>query len=78
VVGKRDRRMNMVQKMCTHVCKCKNNSCWNHSRNQGRRDKGEWVEGVNSSMKYLIHCKSFCKCPNESPTSTTIKNSSKK
>jgi hypothetical protein len=27
VVGKRGRRMNMVQKMCTHVCKCENETC---------------------------------------------------
>jgi hypothetical protein len=27
VLGKRDRRINMVQKMCTHVCKCKNDTC---------------------------------------------------
>jgi hypothetical protein len=27
-VGRRgDRRVNMVQKMCTHTCKCKNNTC---------------------------------------------------
>jgi hypothetical protein len=26
--------------------------------------KGELVEGVNSSMIYLIHCKNFCKCHN--------------
>jgi hypothetical protein len=25
--GERDRRMNMVQIMYTHVCKCKNGSC---------------------------------------------------
>jgi hypothetical protein len=23
----KDRRMNMVQKMCTHLCKCKNDTC---------------------------------------------------
>jgi hypothetical protein len=27
VMGKRDRRVNMVQKLCTHVCKCKNDTC---------------------------------------------------
>jgi hypothetical protein len=25
--GERGRRMNMVQIMCTHVCKCKNDTC---------------------------------------------------
>jgi hypothetical protein len=27
VVGKGDRRMNMVKIMHTHVCKCKNDTC---------------------------------------------------
>jgi hypothetical protein len=27
LVGKRARRVKMVQKMCTHVCKCKNDTC---------------------------------------------------
>jgi hypothetical protein len=27
VAEKGGRRMNMVQKMCTHVCKCKNGTC---------------------------------------------------
>jgi hypothetical protein len=31
------------------------------------------VEGVNSSMTYLIYCKKFCKCHNVLPPSTTIK-----
>jgi hypothetical protein len=58
---------NTVQKMSTHVCKCKNDTYWNYSRNWGR---GEWrrmVEGVNSSMIYLIHCKNLCKCHNVPP-----------
>jgi hypothetical protein len=25
------------------------------------------VEGINSSMIYLIYCKNFCKCHNASP-----------
>jgi hypothetical protein len=37
VMGKGDRRMNMVPKMCTHVIKYKNDTCWNYFRNQGRR-----------------------------------------
>jgi hypothetical protein len=24
--------MNMVQKLCTHVCKCKNDTCWNFQK----------------------------------------------
>jgi hypothetical protein len=31
------------------------------------------VEGVNSSIIFLIDCKNFCKCHNV-PPSTTIKN----
>jgi hypothetical protein len=31
------------------------------------------VEGVNSSMIYLIHCKNLCKCHNISPLSTIKK-----
>jgi hypothetical protein len=61
-VGTRGRRMNMVQTMYTHACKHKNNTCWNCSRNHD--GGGRWnrtVEGVNSSMIYLIHCKNLCK-----------------
>jgi hypothetical protein len=39
---------------CTHVSKCKNVTCWNYSRNQGREGWRK-VEGVNSCMIYLIH-----------------------
>jgi hypothetical protein len=31
------------------------------------------VEGVNSSVIYLIYCKNFCECINVPPPSTTIK-----
>jgi hypothetical protein len=31
------------------------------------------MEGINSSMIYLIYCKNFCKCHNVPPLSTTIK-----
>jgi hypothetical protein len=31
------------------------------------------MEGVNSSMIYLIYCKNICKCYNVSPPSITIK-----
>jgi hypothetical protein len=39
----------MVQNLCTHVCKCKNDTCWNHSRN------GE-KEGIkeNSEFNYDV------------------------
>jgi hypothetical protein len=32
-----------------------------------RGKKGEMMEGVNSTMIYLIYCKNFCKCHNASP-----------
>jgi hypothetical protein len=33
----------------------------------------EMMEGVNSTMLYLIYCKNFCKCHNVLPPRTTIK-----
>jgi hypothetical protein len=36
------------------------------------------VEGINSSMIYLIHYKNFCKCHNVPPPSTTIKKGEEK
>jgi hypothetical protein len=38
-IRKGRRMVNAVQKMCTHVCKCKNDTCLNYSRNQGRKVK---------------------------------------
>jgi hypothetical protein len=37
------------------------------------KERGREVEGVNSSMIYLMHCKNLCKCYNVPPPSTTIK-----
>jgi hypothetical protein len=31
------------------------------------------MEGVNSNMLYLIHCKNFCNCHNVPPPSTAKK-----
>jgi hypothetical protein len=39
-VRKRCGRVNIVQILCTHVCKLKNETCWKYYRNGGRRDKG--------------------------------------
>jgi hypothetical protein len=64
-VGKVVKRVNTVQKMCTHVWKCKNDTSWHCSRNQGRRDKGEQWR-VNSNMIYLIYHKNLFKCHNNS------------
>jgi hypothetical protein len=38
-----------------------------------REGKMRAVEGVNSSMIYLIYCKNLCKCYNVPPPSTAIK-----
>jgi hypothetical protein len=54
------------KKRCTHVYKRKKYTCWSHSRNEGRGNKGECII-------YLIHCKNFYKCHNVPPPSTTIK-----
>jgi hypothetical protein len=37
--------VNMVEILCTHVWKWKNETCLNYSRNGGRGDKGEWWRG---------------------------------
>jgi hypothetical protein len=72
-VGKRCRIVNMVQILCIHVCKWKNDTCGNYSRNRGKEGQRRMVERVNSNMIYLIHCKNFCKCDNVPSPSTTIK-----
>jgi hypothetical protein len=42
-VGKGHRRVNMVKILCTHICKWKNDTCSNYSRNEGkRRVKEKW------------------------------------
>jgi hypothetical protein len=40
VVGKECGRVNMVQILCSQVCKCKTDSCWNYSRNGGIKQSG--------------------------------------
>jgi hypothetical protein len=45
------RRMNMVQTVCTHVCKCKTDTCLNCSRNQWR---GVGEEKWRGEFKYDI------------------------
>jgi hypothetical protein len=61
VVRKEGRMVNMVQKLYAHVCKCKNCTCSNYFRKEGRVIKRSG-EGVNSCIIYLIHYKNFCKC----------------
>jgi hypothetical protein len=46
--------------LCTHVCKWKNETCGNYSRNGGREIK-ENDGGVNSTV---IYRKPFFKCHN--------------
>jgi hypothetical protein len=46
-----------------YVCKWKNETCWNYSRN-GEEGIKENDGAVNSTMKY---CKNFCKCHNVPP-----------
>jgi hypothetical protein len=38
------RRMNTVQKICTHACDCNEDTCCNYSM-IGRSDEGEWWKG---------------------------------
>jgi hypothetical protein len=49
-VGKQNKRVNMVQILCTHECKQKKDACWNYFLNGRRGDTGG---GVNSIMIYL-------------------------
>jgi hypothetical protein len=51
VAGKGDRRVNTVQTLCTHVCKCKNDTCRNCSTNWGRVIK---QSGREDEFKYDI------------------------
>jgi hypothetical protein len=70
-VGKGCGRVIIVQILCTHVYKWKNDICQNYFGNGGIKENGE---GVNSSMIYFICCKNVCKCHNVPQPSTTIKN----
>jgi hypothetical protein len=51
VVGKGVGGWIPVQIIYTHVCKCKNDTCWNCPRNQGRRMKESTGGG---KFKYYI------------------------
>jgi hypothetical protein len=69
----RVRRMNMVQKKYTgHV-----NAKMILLKLFQESGEGTWkraVEGINSSMIYMIHCKNLCKkCYNVPPPRTIIK-----
>jgi hypothetical protein len=45
--------VNIVQILCTRVCKCKNGICSNYSRIGGEENKGEWYGG-RVEFKYNI------------------------
>jgi hypothetical protein len=68
VLWKRGRRVNKGQKMCIHASKCNNDTYWNYSRYQGRREWRKIVEEMNSHMMYLIHYKNLWKCQQCAPT----------
>jgi hypothetical protein len=68
-VGEKGSRVNTVQKICTHVYKCKNDTYWNYSRNLGEGGWWRMVEEVNSCMIYWIYCKNLWKCHNVPYTS---------
>jgi hypothetical protein len=56
--------------MCTHVCKHKNDTCWNYYK-MGVRGMKE--NGWGGEFMYLICCKNLCKCHKVLPPITTIK-----
>jgi hypothetical protein len=62
----------MVQTMYTHVCKCKNYTCWNFQKS----GEGEWGREVKKRViqVWYIFCKNLYKCHNVPTPSTTIKN----
>jgi hypothetical protein len=62
-------RVNLMQTMCAHGCKCKNDAC---SRSGAWR-LAETSGGGNSSMIYLIYYKNLCKCYKVLPPSTIRK-----
>jgi hypothetical protein len=69
----RGKRMNMAQIMYIHYVNAKMIPVETVPGIGGRRNEGEELEGVNSSMIYLIHCKNLCKSYTVSPSNTTIK-----
>jgi hypothetical protein len=55
------RRVNMVKTFCTYICKWKNETCWNYSRNGEHGGYKKMMEGINSTITYY---KNLCKCHN--------------
>jgi hypothetical protein len=42
--GKGCKKVNMMHILCTHVCKWKNDTCWNYSRPGEGEDRQWWWE----------------------------------
>jgi hypothetical protein len=66
----------MVEILSTHVCKWKNETCYNYSRSGG----GDIIENGGRSkdnMIYMIYCKNLCKCDNVLPAQQKIKKKKK-
>jgi hypothetical protein len=47
-------KLNIVEILCAHVCKWKNVTCWNYSKNVGEEEKRRMMEGVNSVEWYIV------------------------
>jgi hypothetical protein len=58
------RRMNTIQKICTHVRKWKSDYLLKLFQGSGEEGWRKKVEEVNSCMIYLIHCKNQCEFHN--------------
>jgi hypothetical protein len=68
----KSRRVNMMQIIYTHICKCKK---WYLLKQLQESGEGGWkrtVDGVSLSMICSIHSKNLLKCYNVPPPSTTI------
>jgi hypothetical protein len=53
VAGKRGKRVNAVQKMCTHAHKCNNDTCCNYSMNgkEGEiKGNGEFMYNIVDTL----------------------------
>jgi hypothetical protein len=63
VAGKGGGRVNMVQILYTHICKCK--------KLYQLKLFQEWERGIKENnggeSSTMIYCMNFCKCPNVPP-----------
>jgi hypothetical protein len=63
--------------MCTHVSKCKNETCWNYTRNQGGGGMKENGWG-GEFVWYIWYIVMSCVCHNITPTHHNNKRKKKK